>query len=149
MSLAEELVVEQITIVGTIRTNKVEILKEMLPSSTRPEKSSLFSFAGDVTITSYMPKKGEAVIVLSGDDGKPEIILHYNDKNSGVDNMDHLATISPAREKIISGPWLFSTICWMLLQLQHSSSGCHWTMNGSHITEEGVGTASSECLVKS
>ncbi len=35
--LAEELLVEQTTIVGMIHRHKVEIPKEMLPSNTRPE----------------------------------------------------------------------------------------------------------------
>ncbi len=129
--VAEELLVEQTTIVGTIRTNKVEIPKEMLLSNTRPEKSSLFGFAGDVTITSYVPQKGKAVRVLStmhhdaataGDDGKPEIILYYNAKKSGVDNMDHLPTIFSCKRKnqsVAHGSFLQYVRCCCNCRISH------------------------------
>ena len=34
-----------------------------------------------------------------GDQQKPEIVLHYNKTKSGVDNMDHLATIFSCKRK--------------------------------------------------
>ena len=60
-----------------------------------------------------MPKSGKAVIALSsmhhdktidGDAKKPEIILHYNSTKSGVDNLDHLATIYACRRKVNRWP---------------------------------------------
>lgn len=106
--LAEELLHEHTTLVGTLRSNKGEIPPEMMPNRNRPEHSSLFGFADNLTIASYVPKKGKAVVLLStlhhedkteGDKAKPEIILHYNEKKSGVDNMDHLATIFSVKRK--------------------------------------------------
>ena len=73
-----------------------------------------------------MTQNGKAVLGFSimhhgadtaGDAGKPKIILYYNEKNDGVNKMDNLTTIFPAREKQIDSPWFFSTICWMFLQL--------------------------------
>ena len=48
-----------------------------------------------------------------GDQQKPEIVLHYNKTKSGVDNMDHLATIFSCKRIPIDGQWFFFTICWM------------------------------------
>ena len=106
--LAENLLTTHTTIVGTLRRNKGEIPLEMLPARNRAEKSSLFGFADKLTISSYVPKKGKAVLTLStmhhddsteGDAQKPSIILHYNAKKSGVDNMDHLATMLSCKRK--------------------------------------------------
>lgn len=106
--LAEELLQRQITVVGTIRKNKGEIPPEMKPNNNRPEKSSVFGFSGNLTLVPYVPKKGKAVLLLStqhhdgtteGGDRKPEIILYYNAKKSGVDNMDHLCSIFTCRRK--------------------------------------------------
>lgn len=106
--LAEELLLEHTTIVGTMRKNKAEIPPEMQANNQRPIGSSMFGFAGNLTIASYVPSKGKAVIMLStmhhdasteGDAQKPEIVLHYNANKSGVDNMDHLATIFSCKRK--------------------------------------------------
>ena len=106
--LAEELLLEHTTVVGTLCKNKAEIPPEMQPNNARPERSSVFGFAGNVTMVSYVPSKGKAVLLLStmhhdatteGDQQKPEIVLHYNKTKSGVDNMDHLATIFSCKRK--------------------------------------------------
>ena len=107
MQLAEELLIEYTTIVGTIRRNKGEIPKEMHPGKERPEKSTICAFSDDVTLTSYVAKKNKAVLVLltlhndkaTAGDHKPEIILYYNATKSGVDNMDHMATIFSCKRK--------------------------------------------------
>lgn len=101
--LAEELLSVNTTIVGTMRRNKVEIPSEMQKSKSREEKSSVFGFNRQLTLVSYVPKKNKAVILLSSmhhdmkiseeNDKKPDIILHYNDTKSGVDNLDHLVRL--------------------------------------------------------
>ena len=63
--LAENLLQQHTTIVGTLRCNKAEIPPEMQPANNRPEHSSLFGFAGNLTITSYVSAKGKAVLALS------------------------------------------------------------------------------------
>jgi len=99
-SLAEELLAVNTTVVGTMRSNKREIPAEMQKSRRREVKSSLFGFNDQLTLVSYVPKKNKAVILLSSmhhddtiseeNDRKPDIILHYNDTKSGVDNLNHL-----------------------------------------------------------
>ena len=41
---------------------------------------------------------------VEGDNQKLEIILHYNDTKSGVDNLDHLATLYTSRRKVNRWP---------------------------------------------
>ena len=75
----------------------------MQKSRTREEKSSIFGFSNQLTLVSYVPKRNKAVILLStmhhdkkiaeGDDKKPDIIIHYNETKSGVDNLDHLVRL--------------------------------------------------------
>ena len=94
---------------GTIRKNRTDIPKELLPSRARPEMSSIFCFDNQLTLTSYVPKKGKAVILLSSmhhddtvdaeDRQKPEIIQHYNKTKSGVDNLDHLVGLYSVKRK--------------------------------------------------
>lgn len=111
--LVQELLVDGLTYTGTIRSNKPQIPPEMKASFNRNDLSSIFGFHDQLTLVSYAPKSGKAVIALSsmhhdktidGDAKKPEIILHYNSTKSGVDNLDHLATIYTCRRKVNRWP---------------------------------------------
>ena len=98
---------------GTISSNKPHIPDSMEANSTRQVQSSLFAFSDQLTLVSYVPNEKKAVLVLStihyddlvdGDTQKPEIILYYNSAKSGVDNLDHLATMYTSRRKVNSWP---------------------------------------------
>ena len=111
--LAEDLLKDGLTFVGTIRSNKTHIPDSMKANSTRQVQSSLFGFSDQLTLVSYVPKEKQGVLVLStmhrddlvdGDTQKPEIILYYNSAKSGVDNLDHLATMYTSRRKINRSP---------------------------------------------
>jgi len=100
------------TYVGTLRSNKPHV-PEMMKANCRREHSSLFGYHDQLTITSYVPKQGKAILVLStlyhdssvsGPDKKPDDILHYNKTKSEVDHMDHLATVHTSRRKINRWP---------------------------------------------
>lgn len=106
--LAEDLLQMNTTLVGTIRKNKPDIPKEMIDTRGKEEKSSTFGFSDDLTLVSYIPKKGKVVTMLStmhhdsiteGEDRKPQIILHYNSCKGGVDTMDKMATTYTCRRK--------------------------------------------------
>lgn len=73
----------------------------MKPSKSREKHSSEFGFSGNMTMVSYVPKKGKVVVLLSTmhddravDDNsvkkKPEVIQYYNKTKSGVDTMDQM-----------------------------------------------------------
>jgi len=113
VELAGELLQNQLTYVGTIRSNKREVPTEMLKNRKREVNSTIFGFAGEQSLVSYVPKPGKAVLLLStlhhdmtvtGDQKKPEAILHYNASKSGVDNLDHLVSNYTSRRKINRWP---------------------------------------------
>lgn len=109
VALAEQLLVTNTTLVGTIRQNRRDIPQEFLPNRRRPIESSLFGFDQELTLVSYVPKKNKAVLLLSSmhhdnrvdpnNHGKPDIVLFYNDTKSGVDNLDHLVRIYSCKRK--------------------------------------------------
>ncbi|XP_035226117.1 uncharacterized protein LOC118198532 [Stegodyphus dumicola] len=55
--LAKYLLHKNITLVGTIRKNKRELLKEFVNSKNHKVHSSLFAFQKDMTLVSYVSKK--------------------------------------------------------------------------------------------
>jgi len=91
----------RLSLVRTMRSNRKEVPREMLPNSTRELYSSIFGFLPDsATLVSYVPKQKKAVILLSTqhednsvvaeNKNKPEIITYYNDTKCGVDVLDKL-----------------------------------------------------------
>ena len=90
------------TYIGTLRKNKAEIPQEFLPAKTREVYSTLFGHTEKITLLSYVPKKSNAVRVLSmmshdrsitvEQHKEPQIILEYNKYKVGVDTIGHLAT---------------------------------------------------------
>ena len=63
--LAEDLLKDGLTYVGTIRSNKPHIPDAMKANSTRQVNSSLFGFNDQATLVSYVPKEKQAVLALS------------------------------------------------------------------------------------
>lgn len=100
ISLASKLLVNNITLTGTIRSNKPDVPIQFKKSPKRKVFSSMFGFSGDQTLVSYVPKKNYAVNLLStehydtsledSDRKRPIIILHYNKTKGGVDNADKM-----------------------------------------------------------
>lgn len=87
----------KLTYVGTVRKNKREIPSEFLPNRKRQVESSIYGFTKDMTLVSFVPKKGKAVLLVSSmhsspaqdaEVNKPEIISFYNNTKSGVDSLD-------------------------------------------------------------
>lgn len=114
VALAGDLLAARTTVVGTMRKNIADIPLQMLANRQRPELSSIFGFDHELTLVSYVPKKNKAVILLSSmhhdavvdinQASKPEIILHYNETKSGVDNLDHLVRSYTCKRKIKRWP---------------------------------------------
>ena len=98
VGLAEDLMKENLTILGTIRANKREIPPDFQKSALREVHSTRFGFARDMTLVSYVPKKGKAVLLLSTlhnqpeisdrEDRKPIVVLDYNKTKGTVDTID-------------------------------------------------------------
>jgi len=86
----------KISMTGTIRKNKREIPMEMKLASKNPPETK-FCHAKDITLLSHTPKKNKIVLLASTylhtqeiTNGKPNIILHYNDTKGGTDTFDQL-----------------------------------------------------------
>jgi hypothetical protein len=97
VQLVRELSNKELTYVGTMKKNKAEIPKEFLPNSQRQVETSEFGFTNDMTLVSFVPKKGKSVVLVSSmhhdakiydDTKKPEIIIFYNSTKGGVDALD-------------------------------------------------------------
>lgn len=101
LGLARELERKQLTLLGTIRANKVELPLELTQVRGRVPFSSIFAFQPSATLVSYCPKKGKVVLLLSTmhnsieveatEQAKPRMILDYNATKSGVDTVDQMA----------------------------------------------------------
>lgn len=103
LKLAQELKARDMTLVGTIKGNRVEVPKEFLPAKSRPTGEHLFGHARGMTLISYVPKPSRAVCLLSSmhphstaseidkTTKKSEIILFYNSSKGAVDTLDQLA----------------------------------------------------------
>lgn len=99
VALANYLLSKNLTLLGTVRKNKPDT-PATLNYTSRPIHSSMFAFTKDLTMVSYIPKKGRMVHLLSSqhdedkvseeDEKKPIMILDYNQTKGGVDNSDKL-----------------------------------------------------------
>lgn len=97
-ALSEELLKRKVTMLGTVRKNKPELLCELLSVKKRKVTSSVFAFTDKATMVSYCPKKGKNVMLLSTmhkdaalstrEDKKTQMVLDYNETEAGVDNLD-------------------------------------------------------------
>ncbi|KAJ8897126.1 hypothetical protein PR048_002472 [Dryococelus australis] len=93
--LAEALLCKKLMLVDTLHANKREIPQQFLLNPQRKETSSIFAFAKDIIIVSYVPKKRKAVVLLltqyhdatihEDEDRKLEIIQHFKETKGGVD----------------------------------------------------------------
>lgn len=115
LQLANKLWDKNQTLCGTLRKQKTFIPKELLPTSSRKEHSSMFAFGKHCTLVSYAPKKGKAVILLSTeheDDKvsneethyKPDIVLHYNSTKGAVDTTDQMSQKYTTQRKTLRWP---------------------------------------------
>ncbi|XP_051984398.1 piggyBac transposable element-derived protein 4-like isoform X3 [Xyrauchen texanus] len=125
--LAEKLLEKNLTIVGTLRQNKQDIPPVMKPSKLREKYSSEFGFNGNMTMVSYVPKKGKAVVLLSTmhddkavDDNsvsfkkKPEMIKYYNKTKGGVDTMDQMVRTYSCKQMPTPSSLHITLITWVV-----------------------------------
>lgn len=101
MNLLQQLKKDNITVLGTVRKNRVELPPELVVTKGRDALSSKFAFHNDGMLVSYCPKKGKVVLLMSSmhdqagiDEGnpkkKPVMILDYNATKGGVDTSDQM-----------------------------------------------------------
>ena len=96
IQLARDLLKKKLTLVGTIRNNKPELLPQFTVAKGLDIISTILGFQNDAMIASYCPKKDCVVNILStmhslpeiasnSAEKKPEVILYYNSTKSEVD----------------------------------------------------------------
>lgn len=117
MPLAETLLKNGLTSVGTLRKNKKCIPKNFLPNKNRFPESNVFGFRSNMTLVSYVPKPNRAVILLStkhktatidkNNKNKSEINLFYNKTKGGVDTLDQMAHNYTVRRRTNRWPLAF------------------------------------------
>jgi hypothetical protein len=101
ISLAEDHLKINITLLGTIRKTRKDLPKLLVQMVNRATFSSQFLFNRNITLVSSVPKPRTCVVALSSmhhehsisDENnkfKPDIILDYNKTKSGVDILDKL-----------------------------------------------------------
>ena len=101
LELGRKLLMQNLTIMRTIRKNRKELPTEFVSTKDRKEFTTLYGFQKKVMIASYCPKKGKVVTILStmhlvkatelpGQEKKPEVITYYNATKGGVDTMDQM-----------------------------------------------------------
>lgn len=87
----------KITMLGTLRKNKVEIPPSFLVG--KEVGASKYAFDHNKALVSFTPKKNKVVLVLStmhssidtnSETGKPEMIMDYNKTKGGTDTFDKL-----------------------------------------------------------
>jgi hypothetical protein len=113
------------TLVGTIRTNRVELPNEFTTPKGRELYSSLVAFnaTGDSSLTSYKCKKNKVVVLLStmhlsnGTSGQtpkklPEVINFFNKTKGGVDCADQM--IETFSTKFSTRRWPVVLFCNLL-----------------------------------
>lgn len=98
-SLAQTLKDNKLSILGTVNKRRRFVPKEFLASKDRQVLSTRFGFANDVAMSSYVPKKNKAVVLLSTSHydteisdtkSKPQMILDYNKTKGATDTMDKM-----------------------------------------------------------
>ena len=73
LDLAHDLKNNGLTLLGTIRKNRIELPPELVFAKNREIFSSMFAFGNETTLVSYCPKKGKVVVLLSSTHDQPEV----------------------------------------------------------------------------
>ena len=101
MQLLQKLKRDKLTLLGTVRKNRVELPPELVATKGREVLSSKFAFTKDAMIVSYCPKKSKVVVLMSSMHDQPEVdenhpkkkpmlVLDYNSTKGGVDTSDQM-----------------------------------------------------------
>lgn len=97
-----------LTVVGTLRSNKKEIPSELLNNRERKTDTSIFCFDNELSLLSYKPKPNKMVFLLTScnEEGsinpetkKPSMIEFYNSTKGGVDSFDQMCSIMSCLRK--------------------------------------------------
>ncbi|MGH0115404.1 UNVERIFIED_CONTAM: hypothetical protein FKN15_000040 [Acipenser sinensis] len=99
--LAKALLEKGLTLVGMLHQNKLDIPAVMKTSKNREVHNTEFGLKENITMVSYVPKKGKTVILLSTlhqdksvheerQKNKPDVIKYYIGTKGGAGLMDQM-----------------------------------------------------------
>lgn len=107
LPLATQLKTRGMSIVGTLRSNKPYIPRELKPNRTDDIGTHRYAFSKDATLLSVVTRKNKSVYLLStmhytratNENGKEEINQYYNKTKGGVDVMDQMLSKYTTKRK--------------------------------------------------
>jgi len=113
VELCENLLTENLTVVGTIKANRRHLPTALLPVAAKKREpgSIMFAYHQQLTMVSWVPKRHKTVLLLSSMhhdasviDGKPEIVRYYNSTKAGVDTLDQKVRFNSCRRTTLRWP---------------------------------------------
>eukprot|EP00106_Octopus_bimaculoides_P000696 XP_014768138.1 PREDICTED: uncharacterized protein LOC106867697 [Octopus bimaculoides] len=103
----------RLTLVGTLRKNKIELPPQFVATRGRTEYTSLFGFQKDVILTSYVLKKSKMLQLVKVRKKKEDQRLLPSTTTKGrVDTVDHLCSIYNVSKN--TQHWPVTVFCTML-----------------------------------
>lgn len=115
-SLARQLLEKNLTLLGTIRSNRREIPPLLRERQGIYESRFLFDHDNGISIVAYQSKRNKNVLLLSSshtstqvtadDKKKPLLIMDYNKQKGGVDTFDQNVEEFTVRRKTVRWPLL-------------------------------------------
>jgi hypothetical protein len=122
-----------LTVLGTINSNRRHVPDELKCDRGRLAFSTLFAWNDSVMIASYVPKPRKVVLMLSTEhdqpdisqrsDRKPVVILDYNATKGGVDTVDQMIDIY--QTKVASRRWPM-TVFYTMIDISALNSLVIW-----------------------
>jgi len=114
-TLVDRLTQKGISYISTMNVNRSDVPPAAKSTSGRSKGDSKFYYSGNQLLCSFYDKKKTPVLLLDSylkvghhEPGtKPDTVLLYNEKKSGVDNMDKLVRIMSMKRKCRRWPYGF------------------------------------------
>jgi hypothetical protein len=137
-ALAKELLINGLTILGTLRKQRLEVPNVLLEKKEVLSSTFLYDHANKVTLVSYTPARNRVVILLSSSHGegiiarhdtlqRPQMILDYNQGKGGVDQMDENVAEFSCVRKTLRWPLL---VFYNMLDVAINNSFIHIKRDG-------------------
>jgi Transposase IS4 len=147
--LGQFLLNKKMTLLGTIRKNRMELPKGLTPTKREPFES-IFAFTHDTMLVSYSPKRNKTVVVISTmhnqveiDENldsrakKPYAVLDYNSTKGAVDTFDQMIGAYSCARQTNRWPmrlfyFIIDTACvnaFVAFGMQNPNWNNHWGSN--------------------
>ena len=117
-SLTQQLLQENLTILGTVRRHRREIPLTLRQKTELYSSQFVFNHSDGICLVAYQAKRNKQPVMLlssthtepsvaSDESKKPHLILDYNERKGGVDRFDQSIEAFSCRRKTVRWPLLF------------------------------------------